>query len=180
MRPPPVLTPPNATRAGFSTPKRFNPVSWLVRTLTKSRCSHTWFLYHDHDFDMEMVMEAHEIGFRLVPYEHFKKKNNVVALFVPRVPIEVGLKKVAQTYLDTHYDYAGLIGMAVVAIGKILKRKWKNPFTSSTHVFCSEAMTRAMKWSPGYEKLQLDPDNVEPQEILEYFEKDGSISLAIA
>lgn len=179
MRPPPVLTNNDAVRVGFSTPKRFNPISWIVRKMTGSKCSHAWFLYYDKDFEMQMVMEAHEIGFRLLPFDHFKKKNSIVNLFVPRVPIDVGLKVVAQRYLDTHYDYAGLIGMAIVALGKIFKKAWKNPFRSTTHVFCSEAMAIAMKESPGYEKLAIDTDAIEPEELRQYFEKDGAISVAV-
>jgi hypothetical protein len=176
---PPVLYSLN-TRVGFSTPNWFNPVSWLVRKITGSKVSHAWFLYHDADWDMEMVVEAHEVGFRLIPFERFKKYNVIVALYSPRRPIDEGLKKVAQKFLSTHYDYAGLIGGAVVALGKIFKRKWKNPFRSSTHVYCSEAMALAMKWSPGYEDLDVDTDMVEPRELNEYFAKDGSIVAAVA
>ena len=106
------------TRIGFSTPKQFNPVSWLVRTVTGSKASHAFFVYHDQDFDMDMVMEAHELGFRLTPFEHFKKKNKLVGLFVPKHPIDTGLKYVAQRYLGTMYDYSGLVGEIVVMAGR--------------------------------------------------------------
>ena len=158
------------TRVGFSTPKYFNPVSWLVRKLTGSRASHAFFVYHDSDFDMDMVMEAHELGFRLTPFEHFQKHNSVVKLVVPQNPIDLGLRIVAHRYLGTMYDYAGLIGMSVVMIGRWLKRKWSNPFRGSKSVYCSESVILAMKKSPGYEKLDLDSDS-SPQDLLNYFEK---------
>ena len=31
------------TLVGFSTPRSFNPISWLVRTVTRSECSHSFF-----------------------------------------------------------------------------------------------------------------------------------------
>jgi hypothetical protein len=160
------------TQVGFSTPKKFNPVSWLVRKLTGSRASHAFFVYHDQDFDMLMVLEAHEFGFRLIPFDSFKKKNHLVGLFTPKISIEPGLKYVAQRYLGTMYDYGGLIGGAVVMLGRWFKRKWRNPFRGSKNIFCSEAVYLAMQKSPGYESYKEDPDSVDPQTLLKYFE-DG-------
>lgn len=167
---PPERVPSPHTRVGFSTPKHFNPVSWAVRKFTGSRASHAFFVYHDGDFDMEMVMEAHELGFRLTPLKHFERHNKIVKLAVPKNPIDIGLKAVANRYLGSMYDYAGLVGMAVVMFGRFLKRKWKNPFRGSKSVYCSESVIVAMKASPGYEKLDLDTDS-SPQDLLEYFEK---------
>lgn len=158
------------TRIGFSTPKRFNPVSWLVRKVTGSQASHAFFIYHDQDFDMDVVMEAHELGFRLIPFEQFKKKNKLIGVYVPRAPIDVGLRYVAQRYLGTMYDYGGLLGQITVQLGRWLKRKWKNPFRGSKNVFCSEAVCVALQQSPGFETFTEDPDSVDPQTLMEYFE----------
>lgn len=158
-------------RVGFSTPKWFNPVSWLVRKVTKSRCSHAWFLYYSDTFDIELVAEAHELGFRIQPYDRFKKDNIVVAVFIPKFPIDDGLKMVVQKYLTTGYDWGGLFGMAVVKLGQMFKRRWRNPFRSAKHVFCSEAVYRAMKASKGYEDLADDPDSEDPQLLMDHFER---------
>lgn len=155
-------------RVGFSTPKYFNPVSWVVRRFTGSKASHAFFVYHDTDFDMDMVMEAHELGFRLTPFEHFSKHNKIVALVTPKNPIDIGTKKIAQRYLGSMYDYAGLVGMAVVMVGRFLKRKWQNPWRGSRYVYCSEAVILAMLASPGYEVLGIESDD-DPQDLLNYF-----------
>lgn len=166
-----------SVRVGFSTPNRFNPVSWLVRRLTRSKASHTWFLYWDSDLEMNMVMEAHELGFRLIPFDHFKRSNTVVALFDPRCSIDVGLKLIAREYLSSRYDFAGLLGMAWVKLGRWLKRKWRNPLQSARHLFCSEALALAMRLSDGYDDFKLDPEAVDPQTMLEYFEQDRLASM---
>lgn len=158
------------TRIGFSTPKHFNPVSWLVRKFTGSTASHAFFVYHDVDFDMEMVLEAHELGFRLTPFKRFLVKNKLVGLYVPKTSIDEGLKYVAQRYLGTGYDYGGLLGQIAVQLGRWLKRKWKNPLRGATNVFCSEAVCIAMQHSSGYENFQEDPDSVDPQTLMQYFE----------
>jgi hypothetical protein len=159
------------TRIGFSTPKKFNSVSWLVRKLTKSRASHAFFIYRDLDWDADMVMEAHEVGFRLVPLDKFEKKNTIVKVVTPKYSIEVGTKEVALRYVGSRYDFEGLVGMMVVVVGGWFKRRWQNPFRSSKNVFCSEAVVRAMQGSPGYAAgLPLSPES-SPETLLEYFEK---------
>ena len=157
------------TRIGFSTPKHFNPVSWLVRKITGSAASHAFFIFHDKDWDAEMVMEAHELGFRLIPLDHFEKKNDIVATFTPRSSIEEGLKIVALEYLGTMYDYGGLFGGIITRVGKWLKRKWHNPLESSKAVFCSEAVVIALQKSkyPGSETLEAK--DTTPQDLLNYF-----------
>jgi len=158
------------TEIGFSTPKNFNPVSWVVRKFTGSKVSHAFFVYQDEELEMRMVMEAHELGFRLTPYDHFVKKNQIIGLFTPTKPIEVGLRYVAKRYLGTVYDYPGLFGSVVVIAGRWLHRKWRNPFRSSRNVFCSEAVYIALQKSPGYECLTDDPDSVDPQLMMQYLE----------
>jgi len=159
-----------AVRVGFSTPKSFNPVSWLVRKFTGSRASHAFFVYHDADWDMDVVLEAHELGIRLLPLAHFERTNRVVKLVTPKYPIDAGLAMVARSYLGSTYDFLGLVGMAVVMVGRFLKRKWSNPFRGSKSVYCSESVILAMLASPGYEKLDLDPDS-SPEDTLAYYEK---------
>lgn len=166
------------THVGFSTPSYFNPVSWIVRKITRSKASHTWFLYRDLDFEMWMVMEAHEIGFRLTPFVHFLKYNTVVALFAPKRPIDEGLKLVGRRFLASRYDFAGLLGMAWVKLGRWLRRKWANPFRDQKHVFCSEALAIAMQASAGYADFQEDAETVDPEFMMGYFAYDGSTLVA--
>lgn len=156
------------TRIGFSTPKKFNPVSWLVRKLTGSQVSHAFFVYMDSDWGEDFVMEAHELGFRIVSLEKFKKANNILRLIIPKKSIDEGTRRVALEYVGTRYDYEELFGMIVVVVGRWLKAKWKNPFRSTSKVFCSEAVVRAMLLSPGYETISLDTDT-DPQELLTWF-----------
>jgi hypothetical protein len=157
-------------RIGFSTPRAFNPVSWAVRKLTGSRASHAFFVYYDVDFDMDVVLEAHELGFRLTPRKAFERGNRIVKLVTPRHALDVGLKYVAQRYLGSMYDFAGLVGMVVVMFGRWLRRRWRNPFRGSKNVYCSEAVIIAMKASAGYEGLKLSSES-SPQDLLNYFEQ---------
>lgn len=154
------------TRVGFSTQK-YNPVSWLVRTITRSSCSHVWFLYYDQDFACDMVMDAHETGFRLIPYENFVKRNTVVAVLNPPENLDAGMAKAAK-WIGTHYDFVGLFGMGMVSLARALRTNLRNPFRSQTSVFCSEAVASVMQWSHCMGTATWDPESIRPDDILEY------------
>lgn len=164
------------TRIGFSTPKKFNPVSWLVRKVSGSVASHAFFIYFDKDWEVDMVMEAHEYGFRLMPLAHFEKKNEIVATFRPRTPIDAGVQHVALEYLGKPYDWGGLFGGVILLLGRWLKRKWHNPWENSKAVFCSEAVVIALQKSAYLGAGELEARDTTPQDLLEFFTKEGPSS----
>ena len=161
------------TRVGFSTPRHFNPVSWLVRLLTGSACSHAFFIYYDDEWCQDFVLEAHEFGFRVVLLARFQKKNDIVAIFKPKTSIETGVQFVAVEYLGSTYDYGGLLGTLVLLLGRWLHRKWRNPWSSARAVFCSEAVTLALQ-KAGYAGAdQLISQDTTPQDLLEFFTREA-------
>jgi hypothetical protein len=162
------------TRIGFSTPKKFNPISWLVRKISGSTASHAFFIYSDKDWQADMVMEAHELGFRLIPLAHFEKKNEIVASFVPKQTIDDGVRFVALEYLGTVYDFGGLFGGALLMLGRWLKRKWHNPWDSSHAVFCSEAVVIAMQKTNYPGAGLLVARDTTPQDLLQFFTTEGA------
>ena len=158
---------------GFSTPKRFNPVSWLVRKLTNSQCSHAWVQYYDDIFDKDMVMEAHELGFRCVPLDHFEGGNTIIK----RVPVDVdftlGIRLLASKLGNT-YDYGGLIGMGWVELSRWCRRKFKwwhykitNPLHWANDDFCSATVVEALQASASRMAEDMVPDTISPQELLD-------------
>jgi len=157
------------TRVGFSTTK--NVTSRIIRWFTKSRASHAWLLYHDWDWEMDLVMEATEGGFKLTSFERFKGENEIVRIFEPKYPVDPGVKKLAAK-LGEGYDYLGLFGMVINVVGRWLKRKWKNPWASADKVFCSEAVAEALKLAE-YPGFNLDPTVTEPEDLLEFFEQES-------
>jgi hypothetical protein len=179
MSPPDVIAPPPRVRIGFSTPKKFNPFSWIIRRLTGSTVSHAWILYYSDRFKCEMVMDAHEWGNRLIRFEDFQKKNLIVKVITPAHPIEDGLPEAAK-WLGSVYDFAGLVGMSVVLLGRWLKTKWNNPFRSSSNVYCSEWVLRAMMATEGYRNIPLDPETTEPEKLMRFLELEEATRNAAA
>lgn len=161
-----------STLLGFSTPRSFNPVSALVRRFTASECSHCFFLYWDDDFQCDMVLESHELGFRLITWRRFVKKNRIIALVEPAHVLDPGFLKLGE-WVGSAYDFGGLIGQAVVQLGRWMQRKWRNPFRSSRAMFCSESITRCMQWAEHPEAKSFTPKETTPQDLLVFYRQPG-------
>jgi len=161
---------------GFSTPRKFNPASAVVRWFTQSKASHAFFIYFDHDWHLDMVLEAHEVGFRLIPYERFQQRNRIVAVYTPMLDINVGTARVVKEFLGRAYDFGGLFGMSIVMLGRWLRRKWRNPWDSSKAAFCSEACVLALKYSDYPKAEHLTPHEMGPQDLMDFLDREAILS----
>jgi hypothetical protein len=158
---------------GFSTPRRWNPLSALIRAMMKSQASHAWLLVEDPLFQLRLVLEAHSTGFRLVSLAQFVKDNKVVALVEPAHRLEPGLPE-AGGWLGDEFDVLGLLGIFLTMVLKWFKRKaWKNPFTSSRALFCSEAVVRVMKAAHYPGAGRLGDETTTPAELLAFLSAEA-------
>jgi hypothetical protein len=155
---------------GFSTPKKWMPLSWAIKLLTKSEASHAWLLVDDPVFGLRVVMDSHLSGFRLIPFEHFLLTNRVIALAVPTWDLSVGVSAQVKDVGDG-YDYLGLAGMLYVTLmWKWFKKSVKNPFRTKT-MFCSEAVMLVLQASKYPDSEAYDAESVWPGELMEFFRK---------
>jgi hypothetical protein len=156
-------------KIGFSTSNGWLPR--IIRFFTRAKVSHTFILMQDALYGRDMVLEAAWLGFTMRTLDGFiKAGNQVVALIDPKQPIDAGVDQ-ALGWLDTLYDYTGLLGMAVVEIGRYLKRQWHNPSHGPHALFCSEANTKILQLSgyPGADKLVAEETS--PEDLLEFLNK---------
>jgi hypothetical protein len=159
---------------GFSTSKSFGGLlSRMICWLDNSEASHTWVVYQDLILQCHVVLEAHATGFRAVPYEVFRRQNNVVRIIQPKHSISSGLPTAA-AWLGTHYDFAGLFGMFWVVLGRMLKKRWRNPLRSSNAQFCSEAVARVLQAANFPGAKNLHPDDCGPQDIIRLLHAESS------
>lgn len=166
---------PHRVFVGFSTPKRWNPLSWAIRCATYSRASHAWLLVEDPLFGVRLVVEAGATGFRIESLARFERKNEIVAIVKPAHPVEQGLPDTA-LWLGEKFDRVGLAGMAWVLFGRLFfHERWKNPFRSVRRLFCSEAVIRTLL-DAGYpgadEAFRGKEEEIAPGDLLRWFERD--------
>jgi hypothetical protein len=159
---------PNITRIGFSTGT--GVVSWLIRKVTKSVVSHTFFLYYDESFKAFMVMEAADVGFRIVGWDKFNNTNNVISIWTPSQSIESGFIGIS-SHLGDSYDYPGLFGNLLVKLQKALRLKPKNWLASKRTMVCSESVVRVLQSSNYPGVGTLDPETTTPQDLFEFAQK---------
>lgn len=154
-------------RIGVSTPKRWNPLSPLLRLVMGTPYSHIWILLDDALFDVDMVLGTETQGFQLIPYERFLKHNNVIMVYDPHPDyrLDVGLRAVAPL-IGEPYDKVGLLGMAWVMLCRWMKRKARNPLASSRALFCSEAVALVLVKSVVPEAAMLVPDHATPEDVV--------------
>jgi len=158
-------------RIGFSR-KTYNPLSWIIRKITRFSASHVFFIVDDPVFGLELVVEATEVGFRAIPFEKFRRTNKIVAVFDPKHDLYDGFKSVSKN-LGGYYDFFGLFGMIIVLIRRWLGKKVRNPFNNNKSMFCSEAVSAALNFQnyPGW-VVQM-PDTVDPKILYEFFLKES-------
>jgi hypothetical protein len=150
------------TLVGFSTSNAL--VSRLIRYFTKAKVSHTFLVIRSPMLEEDLVIEAGWGGFQATTLRRFKKKNEIVALLKPIVPLDKGLRD-SLAWLGESYDFGGLFGMAFVLLGRWLRRKYANPLHDSRALFCSEANTLVLQASgyPGADGLA--PTETSPEDL---------------
>jgi hypothetical protein len=157
---------------GFSTPRLWNPLSALIRAMTRSRVSHTFLLVEDPMFELRLVLEAHSTGFRLVSLTRFVKDNKIVALVKPSHPVEPGLP-LAGEWLGEKFDVLGLFGIFITLLARYFRqRPWKNPFPTPSALFCSEGVIKTLKAAAYPGSAKLGEETTTPAEVLAFFECD--------
>jgi len=159
-------------KIGFSTSKT-NPLSGLIRWVTKSQYSHCFLIVEDAFFGVDMALEADQYGFRLVPLEQFAKQHDIRLVVSPVVPIDDGVKKAA-TWLGESYDFTGLFGMVFVMLARCLGRKWRNPLRAAHTMFCSEAIVYVLQAANYPGAAELEPADTSPEDLAEFLARASS------
>lgn len=159
---------------GFSTSDWW--VSRAIRAFSRAPVSHTYIC-----FDSDVGPFGHELfeaawcGFRLSTRGKLTSGTTKIVREIP-VPIEgMSALSTCRAWLETPYDYAGLLGEAWVMLGRWLGQRWQNPWANVHTLFCSEAATKLLQvsmpavgvdstWLARIRKLdarQVDPGELE-------------------
>ncbi len=164
--------PPPRVFVGFSTPRRWNPLSALIRKLTGSQFSHAWLLVEDPLFQLRLVLEAHTTGFRLISLARFVKDNQVLELVVPAHALDEGLPQTGE-WLGDDYDVRGLFSIFLATLCQLVTHKKINGRRrASKGLFCSEAVVRSMKAANYPGARRLGNETTSPSALFDFFKAD--------
>ncbi len=151
---------------GFSTSDGW--VSRTIRWFTKATVSHTFILLQDpiSPFNHE-VYEAAWCGFRMSTLPRLQAEGSrVVNLVAVNLDFPSALG-ICRSWLETPYDYLGLLGEAWVQLGRLFGRRWRNPSAGPHHLFCSEAACRLLQALKFPAVVGLDARATSPEDLLE-------------
>lgn len=156
---------------GFSTSDWW--VSRVIRWFTGAKVSHTFITFEDPASPLGTeVYEAAWCGFRMSTLGKLRSGSTRVVQFVPVELEPTSALAMCRAWLETPYDYLGLVGEAWVQFGRLFGQRWHNPSAGVHHMFCSEAATYLLQMSAGASDLKvkvagLDPRATSPADLLE-------------
>jgi hypothetical protein len=177
------VSPTGNVRFGFSTTEA--AVSVAIRTATHSKVSHAFLTFPDPALGIDVVLEAVWDGLVIHPLADVQAKTEVVELITPTVPLDDGLKWLAQNYLGHPYDYLGLACFPWVLACRALGRHPSNPLQRAGSVFCSESVVLAMQHAdcgggPKYPGADaFDAPCVSPQDLYSFVRNQGGRRLCL-
>lgn len=160
----------------FSTDSRI--ISRLIRLVTRSKVSHTGFIYYDETLDNYMIMHATNLGFNITPLTYFVRNAKIIAFYTPKSEfynlMMLGALKHISLDLGKEYDYTGVLGfLFAIAIRRWFHIKFLNPSRDSSKMFCSEAVAKLIKHMDiGFHK---DPETTSPEDLLNMMPNDHFI-----
>ncbi len=159
---------------GVSTTRTF--LAWIIRFFTKQKASHAWISYFDETLDQRMVMEASYKGYRILPFNQWKKiigKGLKIWAFVCSESLESGIKEISKK-LGSEYDIKFMVWHA---LKRWFKRLWRHPGNSPNKLACSEAVIRIIQSSGVSDAMDKDPELITPGDLLSYMESSKYFSI---
>jgi hypothetical protein len=148
-------------------------IGTIIREMTGGDVNHVFFIFECPVFGGKLTLGCNANGLTISTLEKFKDR--IVHVFEPVDPaqgLEIGLKEL-RDLLDEPYDYAGLIGMAVVEAERRLGiHQARNPLLSKHELFCSEFGLKAVVKS-GYDDILpgIAPGDCDPNQLCEAIKK---------
>ena len=158
-------------------------ISKVIRWATNGSYSHALLLWEDPMLGW-MRMEAEWDGYHIRPHRQGSPRLDGIRV-IEKVPVDSlntcaiplsntydGLLRVCAQWLGHRYDYQGIVGFLFVVIGRLIKKRWTNPLSSPSRLFCSEAIARGLKdmKHPGFS--DIEPSEVSPQDLFDVLKQE--------
>ena len=165
---------------GFSRPKMWKPLAWLIMLIEGTNYSHTFVTWHCKEINRRKVFEAVGSGIRILSNVNFKKHAEVIELyhFYINDTVLSEIEQEAHDMTGRPYGFKAILGLAIMRlfnfINRLLKLKGKqgNPFKDGKYSqICIEAIGLVLKRIVN--ELPLDFENIGLMECNEIVKKEG-------
>ena len=126
----------NKVGIGFSKPKKWKPLSWIIQLVEGTNYSHVFVTWYCKNIQRRKVFEAVGSGIRILSNVTFKKKSEVVKLYYFEVDDKT-LNEIEQKAHDLSgrsYGFKAIIGLGIMRLFNWFNRlfgisgKQHNPF----------------------------------------------------
>lgn len=128
---------------GFSRPRSFPVMSWVIKTVERTSYSHVYMRIYIDQLDKSVVYHAANLNIHFIGFKQFDKKNETVHEFALKIDDKQKMQIISFCVDEAGkpYGFWQLIGIGVVKFVKIFGKKIKNPFASKDRTqVCSEAI----------------------------------------
>lgn len=152
---------------GFSKPRKFSLVSWLIRKLEKTSFSHVYIKIYDSRINRWIVYEAAGLLVHCSPQDTFYKKNKHLAeSLIPCSPDqEIEILTAVTDCLAKPYGIKQLFGLSLVRICRLFGIKIRNPLADGCRTYVCSEFCGLILSKLGYDIKNLD--DITPRDIYE-------------
>jgi hypothetical protein len=156
-------------RVGFST--HTGAFSWLIRTATASKVSHTYLRIPVPEYNTSMIFQASGLTVNYCAAEVFDLKNHIYEEYevdVSDEQYEVG-EKFRVTEAGKSYSMKQVCGFAtVLAARQLLNKRIPNPYSNGNHSYvCVEVVTVCIGLADG--------ESMTPEDLRRWCEKNAKL-----
>lgn len=133
---------------GFSTTRKWKPLSWAIKLVEKTPYSHTYLRFSSSNLDRDFIYQASDDSLNFMNMQTFSHKNIIIEEFV--IPVTAEEKRAIMQYcIDKNgvpYGMLQIVGMGIVRLTKLwFGRSIHNPFRGDDKTqVCLELVGRAL------------------------------------
>lgn len=152
---------------GFSTPKGFHLIAWLIRKVEHTKFSHVYFKFWDAEAQTNVIYQASGTKVNAIGEARFDDIEIIVDEFDVACDVDQFAKLKARVIakLGIPYGWKQLLGIGWVRFCAALGVRTRNPLADGGHTYiCAEFVEEDLK-----DLFQIDPglplDQVSPNDI---------------
>lgn len=152
---------------GFSKPRSFGILAWLIMVVERSEFSHVYMKTYSKSLDRWLIYQASGTKVNFIGQEKFYEHNESVKEYLFDVNPESKTKFLVKAVdtVGTPYGVKQLIGIGLVRLGKVFGLKLTNPFRDNRATYvCSELAAEVLEEITGI-NIGEDLDTIGPKEL---------------